>query len=144
MSSKDTTLYDHNNRGYGMDVVHNKPTSKLVTGRDGKWLTSEEENQLRNAHIDEVQKAIARKYDTYPNSRNMTPRMRAMATGVLYRGDADELWTKGTPMNKAYAAGDDNAFDKALQTYYESKKMPQRVKNHKTFWNKQKADEEAQ
>ena len=53
--------YDKNNRGFGIDVVHNKAARGIVSNRHGKWLTEEEERELRNKHIIESQKVLDRR-----------------------------------------------------------------------------------
>lgn len=44
---------DPNNRGFGVDIKYNNAAAEKVKGRAGKWLSEEEERELRNNHIQE-------------------------------------------------------------------------------------------
>lgn len=42
----------------GIDIRWNPYAAKIAAGRKGKWLTEQEENRLRNEHIDYSLKKI--------------------------------------------------------------------------------------
>ena len=50
--------HDTNNRGFGVDVEHNKRASALASKRPGMWLTEEEERELRLSHLDYDQEVL--------------------------------------------------------------------------------------
>ena len=80
--------YDKNNRGFGIDVVHNKAARGIVSNRQGKWLTEEEERELRNKHIIESQKVLDKRVPWHSLRETPSEEKNAMAIGMLYRGDS--------------------------------------------------------
>lgn len=60
-----------------MDIRENEATKAIVQNRQGKWLSEQEERDLRNKHIQKMQDVIDRKYLLYPSLFGMSPEMRA-------------------------------------------------------------------
>ena len=129
--------YDSNNRGFGVDVIHNKATNALLNNRQEKWLTEEEERKLRNNHIQESQDALKRNVPWSILRYTPSEQMKAMAVGMLYRGDS----VLGNPsVRDAYYSGSDDRMQKAVSDYYKSKKVSERAQRHNQFFNKGKDD----
>lgn len=133
----DNSIYDKNNRGFGMDVNYNTATVDLTKDRPGKYLTEEEERELRLQHIQES-KRILDKW-TPQILRNMpSEEKRAMAVGMIYRGDGIKNIVKNPTINKAYLYGSNDDMQKAVSDYYQSKKVSERAQRHNQFFNPQK------
>lgn len=131
--------YDTNNRGFGMDVVHNKATRDIVSNRQGKWLTEEEERELRNKHIIESQKALDKKVPWHFLRETPSEEKNAMAIGMLYRGDSV---LGNQSVRNAYYSGSDEDMQKAVSDYYKAKKFPERAANHNKFFDSRRSKEE--
>lgn len=123
---------DPNSRGFGIDIKHNKEAVKLTKDRDGQWLTEDEERGLRNSYINYCET----KLDEHLPNPNVSEAKKAMAIGMIYRGDAPSLW-KNTALKDAYYNGSDEDFSKAIDTFYNQKKtnhyQPERAKNSTRF-----------
>lgn len=133
--------YDPNSRGFGMDVNYNAATKALTEGREGKWLSEEEERQLRLDHMSDNQKTLDKW--TPQILRDMpSEEKEAMALGMLYRGDDIKSIIKNPEIRDAYYSGSDEGMQKAVSKYYE-KKLPSRAKNHNTFFNSKKKETKA-
>ncbi len=127
--------YDKNNRGFGIDVVHNKAARDMVSNRQGKWLTEGEERELRNKHIIESQKTLDRRVPWHSLRETPSEEKNAMAIGILYRGDC-VLGNQN--IRNAYYSGSDEDMQRAVSEYYKAKKVPERAANHNKFFNSRK------
>lgn len=127
--------YDKNNQGFGIDVVHNKAARGIVSNRHGKWLTEEEERELRNKHIIESQKVLDRRVPWHSLRETPSEEKNAMAIGMLYRGDS-VLGNQN--IRNAYYSGSDEDMQRAVSEYYKAKKVPERSANHNKFFNSRK------
>lgn len=125
---------DPRNRGFGVDIINNEAASKKVAGRIGKWLTEEEERDLRLKHIDYSQDRLEEhtpKIFKEPISENK----KIMATGMIYRGDS----VNGNPdVRDAYYYGTDEEMQEAVADYYRKKGVSKRAEQHNDFFNKKK------
>lgn len=129
--------YDPNNRGFGMDINNNNDTKALTANRPGKWLTEEEERQLRLKHLEDNQKTLNRW--TPQMLREMpSEEKKAMALGMLYRGDGIKSIVKNPTLRDAYYSGSDEDMQRAVSEYYKAKKVPERAANHNKFFNNRK------
>lgn len=130
--------YDPNNRGFGMDINNNNDTKALTANRPGKWLTEEEERQLRLKHLEDNQKTLDRW--TPQMLREMpSEEKKAMALGMLYRGDGIKSIVKNPTLRDAYYSGSDEDMQRAVSEYYKAKKVPERAANHNKFFNNRKS-----
>lgn len=127
--------YDKNNRGFGIDVVHNKAARGIVSNRQGKWLTEEEERELRNKHIIESQKVLDKRVPWHSLRKTPSEEKNAMAIGMLYRGDS-VLGNQN--IRNAYYSGSNEDMQRAVSEYYKAKKVPERSANHNKFFNSRK------
>ena len=127
--------YDKNNRGFGIDVVHNKAARGIVSNRQGKWLTEEEERELRNKHIIESQKVLNKRVPWHSLRETPSEEKNAMAIGMLYRGNS-VLGNQN--IRNAYYSGSDEDMQRAVSEYYKAKKVPERAANHNKFFNSRK------
>ena len=130
--------YDPNSRGFDMDVNYNAATKALTEGREGKWLSEEEERQLRLDHMSDNQKTLD-KWTPQVLREMPSEEKEAMALGMLYRGDGIKSIIKNPEIRNAYYSGSDEDMQKAVSRYYE-KKIPSRAKNHNTFFNSKKKE----
>ena len=129
--------YDPNNRGFGMDINNNNDTKALTANRPDKWLTEEEERQLRLKHLEDNQKTLDRW--TPQMLREMpSEEKKAMALGMLYRGDGVKSIVKNPTLRDAYYSGSDEDMQRAVSEYYKAKKVPERAANHNKFFNNKK------
>ena len=135
-SKKNRLTYDANSRGMGVDIKYNNAARNYTNGVKGKELTEEEERYFRNLHIQESLDALKRQTSKrgipYPNDAFL----EAMAVGAIYRGDANELWDKHTPMGKAIRETDDAAewkFRQAANQFYRGINMAERANNSEKF-----------
>ena len=129
--------YDPNNRGFGMDINNNNDTKALTANRPGKWLTEEEERQLRLKHLEDNQKTLDRW--TPQMLREMpSEEKKAMALGMLYRSDGVKSIVKNPTLRDAYYSGSDEDMQRAVSEYYKAKKVPERAANHNKFFNNRK------
>lgn len=126
---------DPNNRGYGIDVLQNKAAAKLTQGRQGKWLTEDEERMLRNKHIKDVNDAVNNHYYKYLRRTPLSEEKEIMATGLLYRGDH----INGTKLAEPYYNGSNADFQKAVENYYRSKNLNDRAWRSKEFMDAHKS-----
>lgn len=132
--------YDPNNRGFGMDINNNNDTKALTANRPGKWLTEEEERQLRLKHLEDNQKTLDRW--TPQMLREMpSEEKKAMALGMLYRGDGIKSIVKNPTLRDTYYSGSDEDMQRAVSEYYKAKKVPERAANHNKFFNNRKPKE---
>lgn len=130
----DNPKFDSNNRGFGMDVNYNKATADLVKGRNGKYLTEDEERELRLQHIKESEKVLD-KWTPQILREMPSEEKRAMAIGMLYRGDKVKNIVNNPSINDAYLFGSDEDMQKAVSNYYQSKKVSERAQRHNQFFN---------
>jgi len=68
----------------------------------------------------------------------MSPEMRAMATGLYYRGEKTYLRSDSNPLGKAFKENDKDAFNKALQEHYRKKGVADRAEKDAAFWKKRR------
>lgn len=130
---------DKRNRGMGVDVINNLATKTLTKNRPGQYLTEKEEHRLRNEHIQYLLDVVdRRKESSNPSLKDMSPKKQAQVLGIMYRGDAPELWNETTVLGKALVSDKDGDMDKAIKEFYESKGLGERAKNDSIFWNNQK------
>lgn len=136
------SVFDANNRGFGIDVKYNKEAANLVKNRKGKYLTEEEERNLRNSYVGYLEGLL----DDYtpPIANYPSDIKKAMATGLLYRGDGTKSIFKNPAMQSTYLFGTDNDFEKAVADYYKSKGLDERAKLHTEFVDNQKPIEDKQ
>ena len=127
---------DPNNRGFGVDVKYNKAALNVVKDRNGKWLSEQEERDLRNSHIRESMRVLDKwtpKMLASPPSNSKS----AMAAGMLYRGDGIKSIVKDPAMRNAYYSGSDTDFSNAVEAFYRDRSIkhyqPERAKNHTRF-----------
>lgn len=125
--------YDLNSRGFGMDINYNNETKALTINRPGKWVTEEEERQLRLNHLKDNQKTLD-KWTPQMLREMPSEEKKAMALGMLYRGDGIRSIVKNPTIRNAYYSGSDEDMQKAVSNFYQ-KKMPSRAENHNKFFN---------
>ena len=133
----DNSRYDKNNRGFGMDVNYNTATVDLTKDRPGKYLTEEEERELRLQHIKESGRVLD-KWTPQILREMPSEEKRAMAIGMIYRGDGVKSIVHNPTVNKAYLYGSNEDMQKAVSDYYQSKKVSERAQRHNNFFNPQK------
>ena len=126
--------YDANARGFGIDVVKNKAAAKAAKDREGKWLTVNEERDLRNGYIGDLQDVIDRRHYPFLRKDGITDLKRTMATGLLYRGDGIN---QSQNLSEAYYNGTDSDFQEAVRQYYIEKGLPERARLHNEFIDSQ-------
>lgn len=129
--------YDPNNRGFGMDINNNNDTKALTANRPGKWLTEEEERQLRLKHLEDNQKTLDR-WTPQMLKEMPSEEKKAMTLGMLYRGDGVKSIVKNPTLRDAYYSGSDEDMQRAVSEYYKAKKVPERAANHNKFFNNRK------
>lgn len=128
--------YDLNSRGFGMDVNYNDATRALTANRKGKWLTEEEERQLRLDHITDNQKTLNRwTASPYIRRNPLTEEKEAMALGMLYRGDGIRSIVRNPIIRDAYYSGSDEDMQRAVSDYYKKKNVTKRARLHDKFFN---------
>lgn len=129
--------FDFNNRGFGVDVENNNDAVELTNGRDGKWLTEQEEKDLRNRHIeyglDRLNFWTPKILATPPSEAK-----QAMAEGMLYRGDGVKTIINDQKMRDAYYSGSDSDFQKLVSDHYKKKNLNERAVRHNKFMNNNK------
>ena len=123
---------DPNNRGFGVDVRYNDKAKKLTDDRSGRWLTEQEERNLRNQHI-EYSEGILDKWTPKVLAVPPSEAKKAMATGMIYRGDGIKSIIRNPELRDAFYGGSDEDFQKAVNEYYRSKNLNERAKNHTSF-----------
>ena len=128
---------DPNNRGYGIDVLQNKAAAKLTQGRQGKWLTEDEERRLRNGHLQYLDSVVNNNFHKYLRRTPLSEEKEIMATGLLYRGDH----INGTKLAEPYYNGSNADFQKAVEDYYRSKNLNDRAWRNKEFMDTHKAQD---
>lgn len=126
--------YDTNSRGFGMDVNYNDATRALTAHRKGKWLTEEEERQFRQDHTDYIEDILE---DWTPQILRVIPseEKKAMALGMMYRGDNVKKIINNPSLRNAYYSGSNEDMQKAVSDYYQKNKQAPRSKNHNKFFN---------
>ena len=135
--------HDTNNRGFGVDVEHNKRASALASKRPGMWLTEEEERELRLSHLDYDQEVL----DKYmpPTSlldQPISDEKKAMALGMLYRGDGIKSIIKNPAISEAFFHGTNQDMQKAVSDYYTNEKPhKERVVSHNRFFSSKRKTE---
>lgn len=130
--------HDLNNRGFGVDVIYNDDARTLTNGRQGRWLTEEEERRLRQEHTDYVEKILNKwTADSYITKTPISEEKKAMALGMLYRGDNIKNIVKNPAIRDAYYSGSNEDMQKAVSNYYQ-KKIPSRAETHNKFFNSRK------
>jgi hypothetical protein len=138
----DKGVYDPNNRGFGVDVEKNKAAAELTKNRKRKWLTEKEEREIRLGHTEDNLRALD---ENTPKILRVNPseEKKAMALGVLYRGNS--VLTNPS-LRDAYLFGSDKDMQKAVSDYYNNtgvKYLIQRAKDHNKFFdNKGKKKED--
>lgn len=127
-------IFDPNNRGFGIDIEKNKEAAKLVQERKGKWITEEEERELRLRHIDYSQDKLE-EYTPKIFKEPISENKKVMATGMIYRGDS----VNGNPsVRDAYYYGTDKDMQKAVSDYYKRKGYTIRAEQHNKFFSSEK------
>lgn len=134
-------VFDKNNRGMGVDVVRNSDAAATASGRTGKWLTEQEERDLRNGHIAYSLGVMDRRAPLVVKGAAASPTLQDMAVGVIYKGNANELFNPTTPMGNAYLSGDEQSLDKEIQKFYTGRNT-ERVRNHKTYMDEKRRREQ--
>lgn len=126
--------YDTNSRGFGMDVNYNDATRALTAHRKGKWLTEEEERQFRQNHTDYIENVLE---DWTPQILRVIPseEKKAMALGMMYRGDNVKKIINNPSLRNAYYSGSNEDMQKAVSNYYQKNKQSPRAENHNKFFN---------
>lgn len=127
--------YDPNNRGFGVDIVKNDAAASVVNNRTGKWLSEEEERNLRQNHLDYVEDKLNKWAATsYITRTPISDEKKAMALGMLYRGDGMGSIVRNPAIRDAYYSGSNEDMQKAVSDFYQ-KKLPSRSKNHNKFFD---------
>lgn len=85
----------------GVDVKKNKYAQPIVAGRQGKWLTEQEERDIRNKSINYSLGAMDRQLPFWVKGK-MTPEMEAMVAGAVYRGEGNSLWNTNSTLGEAF------------------------------------------
>lgn len=130
--------YDPNNRGFGVDIVKNDAAFNVAKNRIGNWLSEEEERKLRQNHLDYVEDRLNKKTaNSYITRIPISDEKKAMALGMLYRGDGIKNIVKNPAIRDAYYSGSNEDMQKAVSNYYQ-KKIPSRAENHNKFFNSRK------
>lgn len=127
--------YDIHGRGFGMDVRYNDATRALTANRKGQWLTEEEERQLRQNYTDYINDKLN---DWTPQILREMPseEKKAMALGMMYRGDNVKKIIKNPTLRDAYYSGSDEDMQKAVSDYYKRKNISRRAELHDKFFNR--------
>lgn len=130
--------FDPNNRGFGIDVRYNDAAEALTRGRPGRWLTTQEERDLRNGHIKEARN---KQDEYYPFLRKyeLSEAKKILGTGLLYRGDGIN---ENKKLSDAYYNGTDEDFQKAVSDYYKSKGLNERASRSDQFMENYKHNQE--
>lgn len=135
---------DKNNRGMGVDIKYNNQAKALTEGREGRFLTEEEERKLRNDHT-QYTLDILEKHKKDFSTKTPSPMKTAMAAGILYRGDGMKT-LKSPAIREAYNNGSDEDMMNAITDFYNKKRMSRRAQLHTAFvmdyLNKKKNKEE--
>lgn len=132
--------YDINSRGFGMDVNYNDATKALTASRNGKWLTEEEERQLRLSHLDDNQRTLNKwTASSYITREPISDEKKAMALGMLYRGDGVGGIVRDPTIRDAYYSGSNEDMQKAVSKFYRKKGYAPRAERHNTFFNSKKS-----
>lgn len=131
---------DPNSRGFGIDIKYNKEASELAKDRDGKYLTEEEERNLRDRHVDYITGILDK--NTPPLANYPSDIKQAMAKGLLYRGDGIKTILNNPSLQEAYLHGTDDNFEKAVADYYTDKGLGERARLHTDFVDSHKPVEE--
>lgn len=132
--------FDSNNRGFGVDIANNKDAASLTSGRNGRYLTEEEERNLRNSHID-YSKGILDKWTPKILAQPPSNAKTDMATGIVYRGEGIGAIVNDPLLRDAYYSGSDDDFEKAVNRHYIQEKKRERAKQHTIFVNNHKPKE---
>lgn len=124
--------FDKNNRGFGVDVKHNKAAKELTKNRKGKWLSEEEERNIRQEHIDYIKEKLA---DKTPMILQQQPseKKKAMMVGLGYRGDFKNLFKNNPSIRDAYYSGTDDELQNKVSDYYKAHKLSERARLQDTF-----------
>lgn len=125
-----SSKFDKNNRGMGVDIVFNKAATNVAKGRKGKWLTEQEERDLRNQHIDYINRVYNHNVDSV-----LSPTKEYLIKGLLYRGDGGSKFWNGE-LYKLIVAGTDEEALKRVIDYYRSKKLNERAERTQLFYDK--------
>ena len=127
--------YDPNNRGFGVDIVKNDAAFNVAKNRIGNWLSEEEEKNLRQNHLNYVEDRLNKKTaNSYITRIPISDEKKAMALGMLYRGDGIKSIVKNPAIRDAYYSGSNEDMQRAVSDFYQ-KKLPSRSKNHNKFFN---------
>ena len=135
--------HDTNNRGFGVDVQYNKDASALAGKRPGKWLTEDEERELRLSHLNYNQEVLD-KYipPKYLLDQPISEEKKAMALGMLYRGDGIKSIIKNPTISEAFFHGTNEDMQKAVSDYYTNEKPhKERVVSHNRFFSSKRKTE---
>lgn len=135
-------VHDLNNRGFGVDVIHNDQAHALTNGRQGRWLSEEEERNIRNAYIQDNQRTL-NKWTASPYILRQVPseEKQAMAVGMLYKGDGIGSIVNNPAIRDAYYSGSDQDMQKTVSNHYRNKGFAPRAKLHDQFFNSRKPKE---
>lgn len=129
--------HDSNNRGFGIDVIYNDQAHALTNNRQGRWLSEEEERKLRKDHTDYIEDKFNKWMATpYILRQAPTEEKKAMALGMLYRGDGVGSIINNTSVRDAYYSGTNEDMQKAVSDYYKRKNINRRAELHDKFFNK--------
>ena len=129
--------HDSNNRGFGIDVIYNDQAHALTNNRQGRWLSEEEERKLRKDHTDYIEDKFNKWMATpYILRQAPTEEKKAMALGMLYRGDGVGSIINNTSIRDAYYSGSNEDMQKAVSDYYKRKNLSRRAELHNKFFNK--------
>lgn len=128
--------HDFNNRGFGIDVIYNDQAHALTNNRQGRWLSEEEERKLRKAHTDYIEGRFNKWMATpYILRQIPTEEKKAMALGLMYRGDGVGSIINNTSIRDAYYSGSNEDMQKAVSDYYKRKNISRRAELHDKFFN---------
>ena len=129
----DAGVFDSRNRGFGVDVENNIAAARLAKNRPGKWITEEEERNIRLSHIGDNQTTLD-KWTPKMLREAPSEEKEAMALGMLYRGDGIKSIIKNPTLRDTYYSGSAEDMQRAVSDFYE-KKLPERANNHNKFFS---------
>ena len=128
--------YDPNSRGFGIDVMYNNQAHALTNTRQDRWLSEEEEKEIRKNHTDYIKDRLDKwTPSSYILRHPITEEKEAMALGMMYRGDNVKKIIKNPTLRDAYYSGSNEDMQKAVSDYYRKNNVTKRAELHDKFFN---------
>lgn len=122
--------YDPYQIGIGLDTRTNKHVADFLRRNKRNWLSDSEMRALQNTSFNYFEGVL----DRHSKGLNLSNNKRAMALGLLYRGDGTKLWNNAHPLSQAFFNGTDKDFSNAIYNYYNSINLKRRADYHNKFW----------